>query len=96
MEIGAAPAHPASLCVCLLVVMSRGKRAAYGTPPELDTSALDAALGKLAHEARRRGATVHSPRLPSGGGGGNVWYAVERLLRKHMKRVATTVYYFKR
>ena len=80
---------------CVLVVLARSSRAAYGTVPELDLTALDAALGKVGAHARRARATVHSPRLPSTGGG-NSWYAVERLLRKHTRRVQTTVYYFKR
>ena len=86
---------PSPLCVCVLVVLARSARAAYGTPPELDLASLDIALRKVSAYARRVGATVHSPRLPNMGGG-NTWYAVERLLRKHSERVATTVYYFKR
>ena len=85
-----------SVGVCLLVVFKRDKRAPYGTPPELCTSALDAALAKLGGWAERaRGASVHSPRLASNGGGA-AWYTVERQLRKHLRRVPTTVYYYKR
>jgi len=82
------------LAVCLLVVLKRDKRAPHGTPPDLCAASLDAALARLAPAAARRGASLHSPRLPSGGGGG-AWYSVERLLRKHAA-VQTTVYYFKR
>ena len=81
------------LHVCLLVVLHRDKRAAYGTPPSLDTVALDTALCRLATAARQRAASVHSPRLSANG---SSWYAVERLLRKNMRGVPTSIYYFKR
>ena len=81
------------LHVCLLVVLHRDKRVAYGTPPSLDTVALDTALRRLATAARRCAATVHSPRLSANG---SSWYAVERLLRKNMRGVPTSIYYFKR
>ena len=81
-----------TLSVCLLVVLKRDKRAQYGTPPELDTSALDTALARLGPAAAKLRASVHSPRLASTSN----WYAVERLLRKHLRKVATTVYYFRR
>ena len=89
------PSGAPPVYVCVLVVLARSSRAAYGTAPELDLAALDTALGKLGVHARRARATVHSPRLPNTGGG-NAWYAVERLLRKHTRKVPTTVYYFKR
>ena len=41
--------------------------------------------------AALRGLSVHSPRLTTGS-----WYTVERLLRKHLSCVCTTVYYHKR
>jgi superfamily II DNA or RNA helicase len=85
------------LSVAILVVFKRDKRAPYGTPPTLCLASLDAALAKLGAEMRRPGNTMsaHSPRLANTAGGSS-WYAVERLLRKHLKRVQTTVYYFKR
>ena len=81
----------AGLYVALLVVLKRDKRAAPGTPPELCVASLDSALGRLAVEVRRRHATVHTPRQSGGS-----WYSVERTLRKHLRGVLTTVYYFKR
>ena len=79
--------------VALLAVLDRDKRAAYGTPPTLSTTALDTALGRLASAAASMGASVHSPRLQPHG---SSWYAVERLLRKHTRCVPTTVYYYRR
>ena len=79
------------LHVALLVVLQRDKRAPYGTPPTLCTSSLDMALGRLGAVAALRGLSVHSPRLTTGS-----WYTVERLLRKHLSCVCTTVYYHKR
>ena len=67
-------------------------RGQHGTPPELDTSALDTALARLGPAAAKLRASVHSPRLASTSN----WYAVERLLRKHLRKAATTVYYFRR
>ena len=82
--------------MCLLVVFKRDKKAQYGTPPTLCTSSLDSALARLGGYATRApAASVHSPRLASNGGG-QAWYAVERLLRKHLRRVPTTIYYYKR
>ena len=89
---GGGAAASASLYVALLVVLKRDKRAAYGTPPELCTASLDIALGRLASEARRRRATLHTPRQS----GGANWYSVERTLKKQLRGLSTTVYYFKR
>ena len=52
-------------------------------------------MDKVAVAAAARGATVHTPRLPSGSGS---WYAAERLLQKHVARsnVPAFVYYFAR
>lgn len=81
--------------LAILVVLRRDKRAPYGTPPSLSAEALGAALPKVAAAAAARGATVHTPRLPSGSGS---WYAAERLLQKHLARsqVRAFVYYFAR
>ncbi|KOO23699.1 snf2 super family [Chrysochromulina tobinii] len=93
VDFAAKQAATPGLHVCLLVVLHRDKRVAYGTPPSLDTVALDTALRRLATAARRCAATVHSPRLSANG---SSWYAVERLLRKNMRGVPTSIYYFKR
>lgn len=83
------------LWVCMIVVLCRERKAAPGTPPSLSTDALDTALRKVAAAAPMRQATVHSPRLPAAASG-NSWYAAERLLRKHLCAIATSVYYFPR
>ena len=82
------------MLLAILVVLKRDKKAPYGTPPALAPDALGAALPKVAAAAAARGATVHTPRLASGSGS---WYAVERLLQKHVAaKVPTFVYYFAR
>lgn len=83
------------LWVCLMAVLKRDKKAAYGTPPTLCTSSLDQALLKVAAAALTKQATVHSPRLSAAAGGGS-WYAAERLLRKRLSAVETSVYYYAR
>ena len=82
--------------VCVLVVLRRDKRAPPGTPPELCAASLDAALARVgAKLSRCRGASVHSPRLAATAGG-SAWYAVERLLKRNLRRTPTTVYYYRR
>ena len=83
------------MLLAILVVLKRDKKAPYGTPPTLSAEALGVALPKVAAAAAARGATVHTPRLPSGSGS---WYAAERLLQKHLARsqVRAFVYYFAR
>ena len=82
------------LWVALLVVLSRDRRAPPGTPPALCSSSLDTALPRLDAAARALGATMHSPRLAAGGSAS--WYTIERQLKKHLRRAAAYVYYFRR
>lgn len=92
---GTAGAQGSNHMVCLLVCMSRRKGKLT-----LIEKHLSSGLGSLAAAAREVSASVHSPRIgdnvPSDGGGG--WYAIERLLRKHLctAGVPTAVYYYRR
>ena len=67
----------------------------YGTSdtPRIRYAALSKALARVAEEANRREASVHMPRLASGGGGGS-WDIVEGIVTDLLinQGIATTVY----
>ncbi|RHX98404.1 hypothetical protein DYB36_014387, partial [Aphanomyces astaci] len=77
--------------VCLLVVQSYLHQRQKRTHKTLSLrlNALQVALKAVAAHARRLDATIHMPRLGAGTPGFN-WYAVERLIRKHLTDGATT------
>ncbi|RHY38663.1 hypothetical protein DYB30_014131, partial [Aphanomyces astaci] len=76
--------------VCLLVVQSYLHQRQKRTHKTLSLrlNALQVALKAVAAHARRLDATIHMPRLGAGTPGFN-WYAVERLIRKHLTDGAT-------
>ncbi|KDO19336.1 hypothetical protein SPRG_15397 [Saprolegnia parasitica CBS 223.65] len=101
LKLGQAHCVPISdsVYVCLLVVQSSAKsKLKLRTAKTLAfrLNALQESLKALAGFARATGASVHMPRLGAGTPGFN-WYAVERLLKKHLVRcgVETSVYYYK-
>ncbi|OQR96038.1 chromodomain-helicase-DNA-binding protein 1 [Achlya hypogyna] len=91
------PVEP-GVFVCLLVVQSSTRsKLKLRTAKTLAfrLNALQESLAGLAAFAKAHNAQVHMPRLGAGTPGFN-WYAVERLVKKHLVRqgVATHVYYF--
>ncbi|KAF0720267.1 Aste57867_454 [Aphanomyces stellatus] len=97
LKLGQAHCVPigGNVFVCLLVVQSflHQKKKRTAKTLALRLNALQVALAALAAKARELRATVHMPRLGAGTPGFN-WYAVERLVKKHLRQVPTTVYYF--
>ncbi|ETV92660.1 hypothetical protein H310_13103 [Aphanomyces invadans] len=79
--------------VCLLVVQTylHQKKKRTGKTLAVRLNSLQLALAAVAAKARQCHATIHMPRLGAGTPGFN-WYAVERLIKKHLR--AVTVYYF--
>lgn len=78
-----------------VTISSMVAQAGYGASesPRLRYSALNDALGQVAHEARRRTAAVHMPRIGLGQGGG-LWDLVADAIDASLCRrgVAVTVY----
>jgi O-acetyl-ADP-ribose deacetylase (regulator of RNase III) len=75
-----------------VVIASMVAQRGYGSSltPRLVYSALATALDRLAASARRRGATVHLPRIGAGQAGGR-WDLVEELLHERLVRADVPV-----